>query len=216
MCSSDLRAFLGRAVRFLLTSGIRQFIDLGSGLPTQENVHEIAQRADPEARVVYVDNDPAAIAHSRHLVRGNTLATVIEADLRDTDAVTGHPDVTSLIDFGRPVGLLTVGVLHFVPDADDPAGVVGKLAAVLASGSFLALSHATDDAVPGIAAQVEELYTYTTAAAHTRTSAEIMRFFEGFELVEPGLTYLPLWRPGREPPANPEQVWSYAGVGRKR
>jgi SAM-dependent methyltransferase len=214
--ASENRVFLGRAVRFLLSAGIRQFIDLGSGLPTQENVHEIAQRADPGARVVYVDNDPAAVAHSKHLLRGDTQAAAIEADLRDADALTGHPDVTSLIDFGQPVGLLMVGVLHFLPDADDPAGVVGKLAAVLTPGSYLAISHATDEAAPGIAAQVEELYTHTTAAAHTRTSAEIMRFFDGFELVDPGLAYLPLWRSDREPPANPERAWFYAGVGRKR
>ena len=209
------RAFLGRAVRLLLGAGIRQFVDLGSGIPTQLNVHEIAQRGDPDARVAYVDNDPAAVAHSRHLLRGNARAVAIEADLRDPAAVSGHADVTALIDFSKPVGLLIVGVLHFVADADDPARVVGTLANMLAPGSYLAISHATHEAAPDIAAQVEELYTYATAAAHTRTSAEIMRFFEGFDLVEPGLVYLPLWRPDGEPPDNPEQAWFYAGVGRK-
>jgi hypothetical protein len=213
---AENRAFLGRAVRFLLSAGIRQFIDLGSGIPTQENVHEIAQRGDPDARVVYVDNDPAAVAHSRRLLRGNLRATVIEADLRDPDAITGHPEVTGLIDFSRPVGLLMVAVLHFVPDSDDPAGVVGKFAAALAPGSYLAISHATHESAPGAAAQVEDLYRNTTAAARTRTGAEIMRFFEGLELVEPGLVYLPLWRPDGKPQKDPERAWFYAGVGRTR
>ncbi len=213
---SENRAFLGRAVRFLLRAGVRQFIDLGSGIPTQENVHQIAQQGDPGARVVYVDNDPGAAAHSRHLLGDNPLAVVIEADLRDTSAVIGHPDVTSLIDFSEPVGLLMVTVLHFVPDSDDPAGLVGAFATALAPGSYLAISHATHEAAPGAAAEVQDLYKGTTAAAHTRTSAEIMRFFAGFDLVEPGLVYLPLWRPDGKPPKNPELAWFYAGVGRKR
>jgi SAM-dependent methyltransferase len=213
---AENRAFLGRAVRFLMSVGIRQFIDLGSGIPTQENVHEIAQRGDPDARVVYVDNDPAAVAHSRRLVRGNSRATVIEADLRDPDAITGHPEVRGLIDFSRPVGLLMVTVLHFVPDSDDPARVVGKFAAALAPGSYLAISHATHETAPCAAAQVEDLYRNTTAAARTRTGAEIMRFFDGLDLVEPGLVYLPLWRPDGTPQKDPELAWFYAGVGRTR
>ena len=212
---AENRAFLGRAVRFLLDAGIRQFLDLGSGIPTQENVHEIAQRGDPGARIVYVDNDQVAVAHSRQILSGNPLATVIKADLRDPEALLSNPDVTALIDFSQPVGLLMVTVLHFVPDSDDPVGVVHRFASGLAPGSFLAISHATDEAAPGAAAQVKDLYKSTTAAAHTRSCAEIMRFFEGFDMVKPGLVYLPLWRPDGAPPEHPERAWFYAGVGRK-
>jgi len=212
---AENRAFLGRAVRFLLASGVRQFIDLGSGIPTQENVHEIAQRGAADARVVYVDNDPVAVAHSRQILGANPLVTVVGADLRDPAAVLGHQKVRDLIDFGLPVGVLMITVLHFVPDSDDPEGIVAGFAAALAPGSYLAISHATQEAVPGTVAQVQDLYKSTTAAAHPRTSAEILRFFAGFELVEPGLVYLPLWRPDGAPPEHPERAWFYAGVGRK-
>src|SRR5262249_35610445 len=161
------------AVRFLLDAGIGQFLDLGSGIPTQENVHEIAQRGNPAARVVYVDNDDVAVAHSKHLLRGNEGAAVVKADLRDSGHVTGHPDVTALLAFRPTVALLMVTVLHFVPDADDPAGVVAKFADVLAPGSFLAISHATHEAAPGAAAQVQELYKRSSAAAHPRSHTEI-------------------------------------------
>lgn len=212
---AENRAFLGRAVRFVVGEGVRQFIDLGSGIPTQENVHEIAQKDDAEARVVYVDNDPYAVAHSRHILGGNPTATVIRADLRDPDGVVGHPDVAGLIDFTKPVGLLMIAVLHFVPDSDDPAGVVASFASALAPGSYLAISHATHEAAPGAAAVVQDLYKNTTASAYTRTKVEIMRFFAGFDLVEPGLVYLPLWRPDGKQPMHPERAWFYAGVGRK-
>jgi S-adenosyl methyltransferase len=210
------RAFLGRAVRFLLAAGIRQFLDLGSGIPTQENVHEIAQRVNPESRVVYVDNDPVAVAHSKQILSGNKRAIIIKEDLRDPEGVLSHPEVTRLLDFREPVGILMVTILHFVPDADDPAGTVGRLTAGLAPGSHLVISHATHEAAPGAAAKVEELYTSTSAAARTRSHEEILRFFAGFDLVEPGLVYLPLWRPDSSAAADhPERAWFYAGVGRK-
>jgi len=212
---AENRAFLGRAVRFLIASGVRQFIDLGSGIPTQENVHEIAQRGAADTRVVYVDNDPVAVAHSRQILGANPLVTVVNADLRDPGAVLGHQKVRDLIDFGRPVGLLMITVLHFVPDSDDPAGIVAGFAAALPAGSYLAISHATQEAAPGTAAQVQDLYKGTTASAHPRTGAEIMRFFAGFEMVEPGLVYLPLWRPDGAEPEHPERAWFYAGVGRR-
>ena len=209
------RAFLGRAVRYLLSEGIRQFIDLGSGIPTQENVHEIAQKFDPEARVVYVDNDPVAVAHGMHILRDTVGAAVIEADLRDPSSIVGHPAVASLIDFSEPVGLLMVAVLQFVPDSDDPVGVVGSFASALTPGSHLVISHATHDAAPVAAARVKDLYKNTSAPVYTRTRAEIMRFFAGLDLVEPGLVYLPSWRRD-ESAQNPELAWLYAGVGRKR
>jgi len=212
---TENREFLGRAVSYLTQVGIQQFIDLGSGIPTQENVHEIAQRGNSEARVIYVDNDAGVIAHSRHLLRGNPLVSIIKADLRNPAAVVTHPEVGRLIDFSQPVGLLMVTVLHFVPDHEDPYGIVARFAEALAPGSFLAISHATRDSSPDTATKVEELYKHAATSAHTRTAEEIGRFFTGFELVEPGLVYLPLWRYEGQEPDHPERAWFYAGVGRK-
>jgi SAM-dependent methyltransferase len=210
------RAFLGRAVRFLLASGIRQFLDLGSGIPTQDNVHQIAQRGDPRSRVVYVDNDPVAVAHSKQILSGNTRAIVIQHDLREPAGILGHPEVTRLLDFREPVGVLMVTILHFIPDADDPAGIVGQLTRDLAPGSHLVISHATHEAAPTAAARVKQLYTSTSAAAHTRSHEDIERFFTGFDLIEPGLVYLPLWRPDTPGGADDaDRAWFYAGVGRK-
>jgi hypothetical protein len=209
------RKFLGRAVSFLIAAGIRQFIDLGSGIPTQDNVHEIAQRGSSDARVIYVDNDQVAVAHSKQILTGNSLAAAIKADLRQSEVILDHPDTARLIDFSQPVGLLMIAVLHFVPDSDDPAGIIGRFFQRLAPGSYAAISHATQEAAPGKAAQVQDLYRSSSAAAYTRTHAEIMRFFAGFEMVDPGLVYLPLWRPDGGPPEQPERAWFYAGVGRK-
>jgi S-adenosyl methyltransferase len=209
------REFLGRAVRFMSEAGIRQFIDLGSGIPTQENVHEIAQQVNPAARVVYVDIDPVAVAHGKQILRGNPFATVINEDFRRPAAVVGNQAVRELIDLSQPVGLLMVAVLHFVPDSDDPAGVIAGFAERMAPGSYLAISHATHDSKPNVAAEVVELYKSTTAPANTRTHAEILRFFDGFDLVEPGLVWVPLWRTSGPPPENPEQAWFYVGVGRR-
>jgi S-adenosyl methyltransferase len=212
---AENRAFLGRAVRFLLSAGIRQFIDLGSGIPTQPNVHDIAQKHDPEARVVYVDNDPVAVAHSRQILGDRSRARAIESDLRDPESVADHPDTASLIDFSEPVGLLMISVLHFVPDSDDPVGVVGRFARTLPTGSYQVIAHATHESAPEAAAQVHDLSTTATASIHPRAREEIMPFFSGFDLVEPGLVYLSSWRPD-EPPTNPEVAWLFAGVGRKR
>jgi SAM-dependent methyltransferase len=212
---AENRAFLGRAVNYLTQAGIEQFIDLGSGIPTQENVHEIAQHGNSEARVIYVDNDPGVIAHSRHLLRGNPLVSIISADLRNPASIVAHPEVGRLIDFSQPIGLLMVTVLHFVPDTQDPHGIVSRFADALAPGSFLAISHATRDSRPDTADRVEQLYQSAATSAHTRTAEEIGRFFTGFELVEPGLVYLPLWRQDGQVPDHPEQAWFYAGLGRK-
>jgi hypothetical protein len=210
------RDFLGRAVRYLSEAGVRQFLDLGSGIPTQENVHEIAQRCDPEARVLYVDNDDGVIAHSKQLLRGNPLASVIKADLRHSEAVLAHPEFRRLIDLSQPVGLLMITVLHFIPESDDPVGIVAEYASVLPAGSYLAISHATSEAAPDTAAEVEDLMQANAAnSAHTRKHDEIMRFFAGFEMVDPGLVYLPLWRHDGQVPEHPERAWFYAGVGRK-
>ena len=209
------RDFLGRAVRHLLDQGVRQFLDLGSGIPTQENVHEIAHRRDPGSRVVYVDNDPAAVAHSRMILRDVPAAAVINEDLRNPEAVLAHQAVRDLLDFDQPIGVLMVTVLHFVPDADRPHELVARYRDALAPGSHLVVSHATSEAAPDAAAEVEKLYESSRAAAHTRGHEEIAGFFAGFDLVEPGVVYLPLWRPQTpDLVENPEEAWFYAGVGR--
>jgi hypothetical protein len=220
----DNRAFLRRAVEVLTgEAGIRQFIDLGSGLPTQGNVHEIAQAAAPEARVVYVDNDPMVVTHSRALLAGdNTVA--IEGDLRRPDTVLGHPDVRELIDFGQPVALLLLAILHFLPDGEDPFGIVARYADTLPAGSHLAISHGTRDIperpdlspeeMADMGAKVEQLYQLTTASLVTRTRAEVERFFDGLELLEPGVVEIQRWRPDGRSSLLPGGF--YGGVARKR
>ena len=220
----DNRAFLRRAVRFLAgEAGVRQFIDLGSGLPTQGNVHEIAQEVAPDARVVYVDNDAMVVTHSRALLAGdNTVA--IEADLREPEAVVGHPEVRELIDFDQPIGLLLMAILHFIPDDEDPYGIVARFRDGLPAGSYLAVSHGTRDIPvrPDMSAQemaemgtkAEGLYQLTTGSLVTRTRTEVERFFDGFELLDPGLVEIQLWRPDGADPLLPGGF--YGGVGRRR
>ena len=220
----DNRAFLRRAVRLLAgEAGIRQFIDLGSGLPTRGNVHEIAQAVAPDARVVYVDNDAMVVTHSRALLAGDNTAA-IEADLRDPDSVMEHPEVRQLIDFDQPIALLLLAILHFVPDDEDPFGVVARFRDALPAGSYLALSHGTRDiparpdmspeAMAEMGAKVERLYQLTTASLVTRTHAQVERFFDGFDLLDPGLVEIQLWRPDEADALLPGGF--YGGVGRKR
>jgi S-adenosyl methyltransferase len=220
----DNRAFLRRAVRFLTReAGIRQFIDLGSGLPTQGNVHQIAQAIAPDARVVYVDNDAMVVTHGRALLAGdNTLA--IKADLREPDVVLGHPEVRELIDFDQPIALLLVAILHFLPDEEDPAGIVARFRDALPTGSYLAISHATRDIpvrpdmsaaeMAEMGARVERLYQQTTAFLVTRTRAQVERFFDGVDLLDPGLVEIQRWRP--DDPNSILPGGFYGGVGRKR
>jgi S-adenosyl methyltransferase len=211
------RAFLGRAVRFLVDAGIRQFLDIGSGVPTSGNVHEVAQETAPKSRVVYVDTDPVAIAHSRSILAGNDRATIVRADLREPELILDHPDVRRLIDFDRPVALLLVAVLHFITDEEDPGELVKRLREAMVPGSYLTISHGTlDGRSPQVVEAVEKLYSRTSAPGRPRDHASIAAFFDGFELLDPGLVYLPLWRPGDDdvPFADPAQSWGYAGVGR--
>jgi hypothetical protein len=220
----DNRAFLRRTVRFLTRdAGIRQFIDLGSGLPTQGNVHEIAQAIAPDARVVYVDNDAMVVTHSRALLAGdNTVA--IQADLREPDVILGHPEVRQLIDFDQPIALLLVAILHFIPDDEDPVRIVARFRDVLPTGSYLTISHGTRDIpvrpdmspemMAEMGARVERLYQLTTASIVTRTLAQVERFFDGFDLLDPGLLEIQLWRP--DDPNSTLPGGFYGGVGRKR
>jgi hypothetical protein len=211
------RAFLYRAVRHLVHAGIRQFIDIGSGVPTVGNVHEVAQRIDPGVRVVYVDIDPVAVAHSRAILTGNSQATIIQEDLRSPESVLKHPDLVELLDLGQPVGLLMLAILHAIPDRDDPYGVVGRFRDALAPGSYQAISHATGDSLPELWERVVELSIRSAYPLTPRSHAAVERFFAGFELVDPGLVWAPLWRPEHPDDVDdhPERSSNYVGVGRK-
>jgi hypothetical protein len=212
------RDFLGRAVRFLVESGVRQFIDLGSGIPTMGNVHEVAQTASPGARVVYVDNDPVAVAHSASLLSGNPDADIVDADIRRPADILGSPQVRGLIDFEQPVAVLMNAILHFVTAEEDPAGIVAAFRDVLPEGSWLAMSHATNQDRPDTAAAVGKLYrSRATSPVTARSYDEILALFTGFDLAEPGLVHVPLWRPAPDEkvPDNPSEYWVYAGAGRK-
>src|SRR4029453_6123130 len=219
----DNRAFLRRVVRLLAgEAGIRQFIDLGSGLPTQGNVHEIAQAVAPDARVVYVDNDPMVVTHSRALLAGDNTAA-IRADLRDPDVLLGHAELRELIDFDQPIALLLMAILHFFDDDEDPYGIVARFRGTLPAGSYLAISHGTRDipersdlspaAMAEMGAKVERLYQLTTASLVTRSRAQVERFFAGFDLLHPGVVEIQLWRPDGEGSKLPGGF--YGGVGRK-
>jgi hypothetical protein len=208
------RAFLGRAVRFLLSQGIRQFIDLGSGIPTAGNVHEIAQQAAPDSRVVYVDRDPVAVAEARKLLAGNGGAAVVQADVRDPDQILAAPETVRLIDFSQPVALMFVAILHFVLDADDPHGIVARFRDAATPGSYLVISHVAGETAPKLTSAVQSAYNERGADGQARSPEEIARFFGGWQLSEPGLAYAPAWRPDRpaDVPANPERFWFLAGA----
>ncbi len=212
------RAFLRHAVLYLLDAGIRQFLDIGSGIPTVGNVHEIAQRVDPPAKVVYVDIDPVAVAHSQQLLQGNPDAVAIPGDLGETRAILDSPQLRATLDLGQPVGLLLISMLPFVPD-DKAYPAVAELIAAVPSGSYLAISHGVIDAF------AEDQYN-AVGAVYQRSSARggglrdraaIERFFDGLELVEPGLVWMSQWRPGElaDVGPNPEWIAGLAGVARK-
>ena len=211
------RAFLRRAVRYLVKAGITQFLDIGSGIPTEGNVHEIAQAAAPETRVVYVDIDPVAVAHSRTILSGNPLADVVQADLRDVAAILDDPRTKRLLDPTEPIGVLMVAILHFVPDDDDPASIVAQYHKTTAPGSYLAISHASHVGHPDQVGPLTELYRQTAAPLTMRTRLEIEGLLGGFELVAPGVGFLPLWHPDslRDADDHPERFSGYAAIGRR-
>jgi SAM-dependent methyltransferase len=190
------RAFLGRAVRFLAAdAGIRQFIEFGVGLPTAENVHEIAQRADRGTRVVYVDTDPVVIAHARDMVRGVPGTVVVEHDLREPQAILSDPEVARLIDSAVPTAVLLVGVLMHIADEDDPAAIIRALLAPFPAGSFLAVSHVTLEGALESAPAAIKVLDRSGIDIHPRTRDQVRALLTGFELVEPGLVWAPEWRP---------------------
>jgi hypothetical protein len=204
------RAFLRRAVRYLAGRGITQFLDIGSGIPTAGNVHEIAQKADPDSRVVYVDIDPVAVAHSRALLAGNEGAMVVHGDLRRPDTILADPTVTGLLDLSEPVAVLMVAVLHFVSDADRPVDIVRRYRDISVPGSYLVLSHAArDESVDRAAAE----YAQTVNDFWLRGPDEVNALLAGYELLPPGLTSVTRWRP--DPGTEPEPIPQLCAVGRK-
>ncbi|OLT31838.1 hypothetical protein BJF79_08570 [Actinomadura sp. CNU-125] len=218
LLARENRRFLQRAVRFLAReAGIQQFLDIGTGLPTQGNVHEIAQDETSGARVVYVDSDPRVLAHSRALKASEAGTTsVITADLRDPDSILDHPDTHALIDFEQPMAVLLVAVLHFVGDDSDPYDIVDRLCAAMAPGSYLVISHVTADSRPEHAHGLKDVYRATKNPVTHRTFSEVDRFFQGLEYVAPGLVFVPSWRPDGASDVAPEEVWVLGGVGRKQ
>ncbi|WP_327433855.1 SAM-dependent methyltransferase [Streptomyces sp. NBC_01236] len=212
------RAFMRRAVRFAADEGIDQFLDIGSGIPTFGNVHEVAQAARPGAHVVYVDHDPVAVAHSESVLKGNEDADVVAADLLKPQEILASPQVQRLIDLNRPVALLLVAILHFVEDADDPYSAVAELRDALAPGSLLVVTHASYEGIPLPAERAEgtvDVYKNIRNPLIMRTRDEIARFFEGYDMVEPGLVPMPNWRPDTAPEdEDPYSFSGFAGVGR--
>lgn len=209
------RAFLGRAVAYLAQRGIDQFLDLGSGIPTVGNVHEIAHRYNPDARIAYVDYEPVAVAHARRLLQDEPLVTVTRADIRQPQDVLSAPGVADLLDFSRPVAVLALAILHFLPDEQDPFGMLAAYRDACVPGSCLAISHGaqvtlTDDQI----ARFLDAYKKTPTPALFREPEEIYRLLDGYELVEPGLVLLPKWQP-EQPVSDTEAAESniYGAVG---
>jgi S-adenosyl methyltransferase len=210
------RAFLRRAVTYLAESGVRQFLDIGSGIPTVDNVHAVAQECAPDAHVVYVDIDPVAVQHSRAILAGDDRTAVIQADLCQPADVLGKAKETGLLDFGQPIALLVVALLHFVPDSDRPWEALAAYRNTLPRRSYLVISHATHEGQPDLSASHEELYRRMGTPMTMRSHDEVAAFFAGYELVDPGLVYLLRWRPGpEEAQTPPETVPAWVGVGRR-
>jgi hypothetical protein len=211
------RAFLSRAVAWCVRAGVHQFLDIGSGIPTQDNVHEVAQRLTADARVAYVDVDPVVVAHSRAILAGDLRTVAIQQDLRHPAEILANPDVRATLDLRRPVAVLLVAILHAVPDEDDPAGVVAALRDALPAGSHLVVAHGTDEGDPARAAQLQALSARTNTPLHLRSRRQVERLFDGFDLVPPGVVWVAQWPSDVSgPPAEaPESSNNYAGVGRK-
>jgi hypothetical protein len=209
------RAFLRRAVRHMARQGIRQFIDIGSGLPTAGNTHEIAQEIIPDARVVYVDNDPVVLQHGRALLATDQNTTVAAADMRRPIEVLEHPHTVKLLDFSQPVGVLMIAMVHFLT-MDERGAVMTQLRDSLPSGSYLTVTHVTRDGhLADAVAAIEAVYADTPTPIYFREHAEVAGFFEGFELVPPGLVTIDTWHPDPDDLAPEATRWLYGGVGRK-
>lgn len=210
------RAFLGRAVRYLAgPAGIRQFLDIGTGLPSADNTHEVAQSVAPSSRIVYVDNDPIVLAHARALLTSapEGVTAYLDADLRDPEAILARAGVT--LDLTQPVAIMLVAVLHHIPDSDDPYGIVAQLREAVPSGSHLVISHPASDVQPEKVAEVARRYNASVVTGQTRRSLdEVTAFFGDWEILEPGVTQTPVWRPDVLTPVT-GTVPMWAGVARK-
>jgi O-methyltransferase involved in polyketide biosynthesis len=214
MFARQNREFLGRVVRYLAReAGIRQFIDIGTGLPTQGNVHQVAHDVDPGVRVVYVDHDPVVISHARALLaQHEPNVAAISGDLRDPAQILADPELRSLISPDEPVAVLLIAVMHFLPDADGPAAITDALMSAVPPGSYLALSHITAENVPAEANdQAKAVYDSATAQPHPRTRDELTRLFNGLQIVDPGVVDVAAWH--ADPPSG--RTLAYGGVGRK-
>lgn len=211
------RAFMRRAVLFMVEQGIRQFLDLGSGIPTVGNVHEIAQAADPSAKVVYVDNEHVAVAHSQLLLEKNDNAVMVHADIAKPGLVLSDPATRQVLDFDQPIGILAITIAHYVLDDQDPLGVFAAYRDAVPSGSYLAMTHLTDDFTQ--VSEITEAMKTSQNSVVARSSAEVAALFGDFEMVEPGLVTTSQWRPERSadlPADAAVHDGLYAGVARKR
>jgi hypothetical protein len=211
------RAFLARAVRYLAEKeGIRQFLDIGTGIPTANNTHEVAQAAAPGARVVYVDNDPMVLAYARALLTSvpADMTTYLDADAREPDKILAG--AAGLLDFTRPVAVLLIGILQLIPDADDPQAIVARLVEAVPPGSWLAIYHpASDIDQRRVSEAVRRVNARTAGTTTLRSRAEIARYFDRLQLLEPGLVQVHRWQPGSAAPDDGEQIAAYAGLARK-
>jgi SAM-dependent methyltransferase len=207
------RDFLIRAVAFARDAGIRQFLDIGTGLPISPNTHEVARLGHPEARVVYVDNDPVVFMRAETLLAGDEHVAVVRADLRDVDAVLA--DAGRLLDFAEPVALMFVAVLHCIEECDDAVAIAARYLTALAPGSYLVLSHSTDEFAPERMHQASAEAARRGATWVPRGKDDILCMFNGRDLVDPGLVIVSRWRPDRDVPARiADRAWSYGGVAR--
>lgn len=212
------RAFLRRAALYMVEAGVRQFLDIGSGIPTVGNLHEIVQQVDPTCRVVYVDRESVAVAHARLLLRDNDRCAAIQADLRDVNDILNAPEAKELLDLDQPVGVFMLLLLHFVPDSWEPHAILARYRERMAPGSFLALSHVAADADSRGLDEAIEAYKGTRNDPIPRTHDQVLLFFDGFDVVEPGVVGCAMWKPqgagdmSDDPAIN---ALPYAGVGRK-
>lgn len=217
MAALENRAFMQRAVLFLVQEAhITQFIDIGPGLPTQGNLHQIVWQYDPDASVAYVDNDPIVLTHGRAILNHMPQAIIAEGDLREPERILASDELRQLIDPSKPVALCMTLVLHFITDAENPYGIVTRLRDALCPGSYLVLSHVTgDERDVQTVSEITDVYNEATAPLVPRSRAEVTCFFDGFTLVPPGVVFLSHWRPSSESYPEGGTRWAYGGVGRK-
>ncbi|HEY3732861.1 MAG TPA: SAM-dependent methyltransferase [Streptosporangiaceae bacterium] len=210
------RDFLVRCVRFLAQAGVEQFIELGAGIPTHPSVHEIARQDRPDARVAYVDHDPVVLAHNRALLATDDGVIIVKADLREPDQVLGDPALSRLIDFSQPIAVLFLAVLHFISDEEGPGQIVAGFRDRLSPGGYLVISTGSSDGADASAGGVQELYRAAGTPIVGRSPEQVMEFFAGCDLVEPGLVQLSQWRPDLGTDTRTTRIHMLAGVGRKR